>query len=103
MQFKRLKFLVGFLVAIFFIALSGCQSDSKVPQPRQVDYDLGKYLSSIPREFPEQREYHASDGSLQAFTGYRRGGKQRIALILSLIHISEPTRPPVASRMPSSA
>ena len=81
MQFKRLKFLVGFLVAIFFIALSGCQSDSKVPQPRQVDYDLGKYLSSIPREFPEQREYHASDGSLQAFTGYRRGGKQRIALI----------------------
>ena len=24
-------------------------------------------------------------------------------LVLSLIHISEPTRPPVASRMPSSA
>ena len=27
----------------------------------------------------------------------------RTALHLSLIHISEPTRPPVASRMPSSA
>ena len=25
------------------------------------------------------------------------------AVLLSLIHISEPTRPPVASRMPSSA
>lgn len=69
------------LLAIFVIVIAGCQSDSQVPQPRQVDYDLGSYLSSIPREFPEQREFHASDGSLQAFTGYRRGGKQRIALV----------------------
>ncbi len=81
MQASRLNNLTAFLLAIFFVAVAGCQSDSQVPQPRQVDYDLGNYLSSIPRDFPEQREFHASDGSLQAFTGYRRGGKQRIALI----------------------
>ena len=34
-----------------------------------------------------------------SFIGYSAG----FALALSLIHISEPTRPPVASRMPSSA
>ncbi|GMT39475.1 MAG: hypothetical protein IEMM0001_0210 [bacterium] len=81
MQFTRLKYLTGILLAVLVVALAGCQSDSQVSQPRQVDYDLGKYLSSIPREFPEQREFHASDGSLQAFTGYRRGGKQRVAVI----------------------
>jgi len=81
MQLSRLKFLTVLLLAIFFVSIAGCQSDSKVAQPRQVDYDLGNYLSTIPRDFPEQREFHASDGSLQAFTGYRRGGKQRIALI----------------------
>lgn len=81
MRYSRLNNLTAFLLAIFFVAVAGCQSDSQVPQPRQVDYDLGKYLSSIPRDFPEQREFHASDGSLQAFTGYRRGGKQRVALI----------------------
>lgn len=81
MRYCRLNNLTAFLLAIFFVAVAGCQSDSQVPQPRQVDYDLGKYLSSIPRDFPEQREFHASDGSLQAFTGYRRGGKQRVALI----------------------
>ena len=29
--------------------------------------------------------------------------EEALAFYLSLIHISEPTRPPVASRMPSSA
>lgn len=81
MQFTRLKYLTGILLAVLVVALAGCQSDSQVSQPRQVDYDLGKYLSSFPRNFPEQREFHASDGSLQAFTGYRRGGKQRVAVI----------------------
>jgi len=81
MQSAWLKCLTGILLAISTVVIAGCQSDSQVPQPRQVDYDLGNYLSSIPREFPEQREFHASDGSLQAFTGYRRGGKQRVALI----------------------
>jgi pimeloyl-ACP methyl ester carboxylesterase len=81
MQSAWLKCLTGILLAISTVFIAGCQSDSQVPQPRQVDYDLGNYLSSIPREFPEQREFHASDGSLQAFTGYRRGGKQRVALI----------------------
>lgn len=78
---RWLNYQAATLLAILIIAVAGCQSDSKLPQPRQVDYDLGNYLSSIPRDFPEQREYHASDGSLQAFTGYRRGGKQRVALI----------------------
>jgi pimeloyl-ACP methyl ester carboxylesterase len=81
MQSLLVKYLTVLLLAGSFIALSACQSDSKIAQPRQVDYDLGKYLSSIPRDFPEQREFHASDGSLQAFTGYRQGGKQRVALI----------------------
>ncbi len=81
MRLTLLKSLTGILFAILVLAISGCQLDSKVSQPRQVDYDLGKYLESIPREFPEQREFHASDGSLQAFTGYRRGGKQRVAII----------------------
>lgn len=81
MQFTRLKYLTGISLVMFVVAIVGCQSDSKVSQPRQVDYDLGKYFSSIPRNFPEQREFHASDGSLQAFTGYRRGGKQRVAII----------------------
>ncbi|GMR06597.1 MAG: alpha/beta hydrolase [Gammaproteobacteria bacterium] len=81
MQFTRLKYLTGILLAVLVVAIAGCQSDSQVSQPRQVDYDLGKYFSGIPREFPEQREFHASDGSLQAFTGYRRGGKQRVAII----------------------
>jgi len=81
MQFSLLKYLTGISLAVIIIAIVGCQSDSQVSQPRQVDYDLGKYLSSIPREFPEQREFHASDGSLQAFTGYRHGGKQRVAII----------------------
>jgi len=81
MHFTRLKYLTGILLAILVVAIAGCQSDSQVSQPRQVDYDLGKYLTSIPRDFPEQREFHASDGSLQAFTGYRRGGKQRVAII----------------------
>ena len=52
MQLSRLKFLTVLLLAIFFVSISGCQSDSKVAQPRQVDYDLGNYLSSIPRDFP---------------------------------------------------
>ncbi len=81
MKFFRLKYLTGILFAAFVVAIAGCQSDSKVPQPRQVDYDLGNYLQSVPRDFPEQREFHASDGSLQAFTGYRHGGKQRVAII----------------------
>ncbi len=81
MQFSPLKYLTGISLAVLIIAIVGCQSDSQVSQPRQVDYDLGKYLSSIPRDFPEQREFHASDGSLQAFTGYRQGGKQRVAVI----------------------
>ncbi len=81
MHFTGLKYLTGILLAMIVVAIAGCQSDSQVSQPRQVDYDLGKYLSSIPRNFPEQREFHASDGSLQAFTGYRRGGKQRVAII----------------------
>jgi len=80
-QFTWLKYLAGILLAVLVVAVAGCQSDTQVSQPRQVDYDLGKYLSSIPRDFPEQREFHASDGSLQAFTGYRRGGKQRVAII----------------------
>ena len=37
------------------------------------------------------------------FTDARMGEVGRSGLVLSLIHISEPTRPPVASRMPSSA
>jgi len=81
MKFTRLKYLTGILLAVLVVAIAGCQSDSQVSQPRQVDYDLGKYLSSVPRDFPEQREFHASDGSLQSFTGYRRGGKQRVAII----------------------
>lgn len=81
MKLTWLKQLAGILLAITIFVFAGCQSDSQVPQPRQVDYDLGKYLSSLPREFPEQRQYHGSDGSLQAFTGYRQGGKQRVALI----------------------
>jgi len=81
MKFTRLKYLTAFLLAMLVVAIAGCQSGSQVSQPRQVDYDLGKYLSSVPRDFPEQREFHASDGSLQAFTGYRRGGKQRVAII----------------------
>ena len=39
--------------------------------------------------------------SILGFVGFVVGTYQ--ALDLSLIHISEPTRPPVASRMPSSA
>lgn len=81
MPFSWLKHLTALLLATFLVAITGCQSDSQVSQPRQVDYDLGNYFSSIPRDFPEQREFHASDGSLQAFTGYRRGGKQRVAVI----------------------
>ena len=81
MKFAWFKQLAGILLTISAIAIVGCQSDSQVSQPRQVDYDLGKYLSSLPREFPEQRQFHASDGSLQAFTGYRQGGKQRVAFI----------------------
>ncbi len=81
MQYKQVKLLAALLLLGSVMTLSACQSDSSVSQPRQVDYDLGNYLSSIPRELPEQREFHASDGSLQAFTGYRRGGKQRVALI----------------------
>ena len=81
MQFSPLKYLTGISLAMLVVAIAGCQSDSQVSQPRQVDYDLGKYFSSIPREFPEQREFHASDGSLQAFTGYRHGGKQQVAII----------------------
>ena len=81
MQRTKVKFLAAGLLVSIVVTLSACQSDSSVSQPRQVDYDLGNYLSSIPRELPEQREFHASDGSLQAFTGYRRGGKQRVALI----------------------
>jgi alpha-beta hydrolase superfamily lysophospholipase len=81
MQIYLRRGLAGILLALFIAGLSGCQSDTSVSQPRQVDYDLGKYLSTLPRKLPEQRQYHASDGSLQAFTGYRRGGKQSVALI----------------------
>lgn len=81
MCLSLVKTLAVQLLAIGLVALSACQSDSSVSQPRQVDYDLGNYLSTIPREFPEQRNFHASDGSLQAFTGYRQGGKERVALI----------------------
>ena len=34
---------------------------------------------------------------------HKKGGYLKLIFRLSLIHISEPTRPPVASRMPSSA
>ena len=40
---------------------------------------------------------------LQGLIGSGMGPGPSLALLLSLIHISEPTRPPVASRMPSSA
>ena len=43
------------------------------------------------------------DGKKKYLGPERRKDNRRSQTDLSLIHISEPTRPPVASRMPSSA
>lgn len=69
------------LLAAGLLLQAGCRAERREYQSPQVDYDLGKYLGSIPQEFPEQREYRASDGSRVAFTGYRRGGRDREAII----------------------
>ena len=42
-------------------------------------------------------------GSMHTGLEERPGGFERMAAYLSLIHISEPTRPRFGSRMPSSA
>ena len=62
--------------------ITACQPvESPQNRPRQVDYDLGSYFGSLPRDFPEARKYHASDGSMLTFNGYRHGRKNPVALV----------------------
>jgi len=64
------------------LPLSACQTADKPDNtPRQIDYDLSGYLKSLPRDFPEVRKYHASDGSMLTFDGYRYGRKNPVAII----------------------
>ena len=60
------------------------------------------------RQLPKIELHCHLDGSIRPTTLRTIAEKQNIPLpqdeqALSLIHISEPTRPPIASRMPSSA
>jgi len=72
----------GIVLAAALSIMGGCQTADKPDnKPRQIDYDLGSYFKSLPRDFPESRQYRASDGSTLTFTGYRHGRKNRVALI----------------------
>ena len=72
----------SFVLAACLGSLSACQTAEKPDnKPRQIDYDLGGYFKSLPRDFPEARKYHASDGSMLTFSGYRHGRKNPVALI----------------------
>jgi len=77
---KRLA--AGLVLAVGLGLIAACQPvDNPRNKPRQIDYDLGSYFKSRPRGFPEARKYHASDGSMLTFTGYRHGRKNPVALI----------------------
>ena len=75
-------------------------------------YDPGKFYDEmISSPGNPRRAAHAIASYLQRLSAKQLGRRQHAAdlaiaemgVTLSLIHISEPTRPPVASRMPSSA
>ncbi len=81
-MYKLSKVAAGLVLAAAVGMLAGCQTAEKPDnKPRQIDYDLGSYFKSLPRDFPESRQYRASDGSTLTFTGYRHGRKNPVALI----------------------
>ena len=81
-MYKWTNAAAGIVLAAALSIMGGCQTADKPDnKPRQIDYDLGSYFKSLPRDFPESRQYRASDGSTLTFTGYRHGRKNRVALI----------------------
>ena len=81
-MYKWTNAAAGIVLAAALSIMGGCQTTDKPDnKPRQIDYDLGSYFKSLPRDFPESRPYRASDGSTLTFTGSRRGRKSRVALL----------------------
>jgi pimeloyl-ACP methyl ester carboxylesterase len=81
-MYKISKAAASLVLAACLVSLAACQTAEKPDnKPRQIDYDLGGYFDSLPRDFPEMRKYHASDGSMLTFSGYRHGRKNPVALI----------------------
>jgi pimeloyl-ACP methyl ester carboxylesterase len=81
-MYKLNKAAASLVLAACLGSLAACQTtENPNNRPRQVDYDLGGYFDSLPRDFPEMRKYHASDGSMLTFSGYRHGRKNPVALI----------------------
>lgn len=81
-MYRIMRIFATLLLVSTLALLTSCETASKPDnRPRQVDYDLSGYFSSLPRDFPEARKYHASDGSQLTFDGYRHGRKNPVALI----------------------